>query len=116
MDSAERRWKEYKLQVPCLLIISYEIYIIVLVNSFCELAPSLIQTGHYLLSEVFCQDPLERYFSKQRHHGGGNENPTVVQFISNSMILTQQKEIRHDLKTMNVVIRIQVSVVWMNLC
>ena len=34
-------------------------------------------SGRYLLSEVFSQDPVEGYFSKQRHRGGGNENPTV---------------------------------------
>lgn len=74
-----------------------------IVNSFCELAPSLIHTsGHYLLSEVFSQDPLERYFSKQRHRGGGNENPTIEQFQSNAAILTQQQQTRHELKTMNV--------------
>ena len=34
-----------------------------IVKSFCELGPHLIKTtGNYLLSEVFSQDPLERYF------------------------------------------------------
>ena len=46
--------------------------------------------NHYILSEVFCQNPIERYFSKQRHREGGNENPTVDQFHSNSAILVQQ--------------------------
>ena len=73
------------------------------VNSFCALAPILIKkTGHYILSEVFCQDPIERYFSKQRHRGGGNENPTVDQFHSNSAILVQRQQIGRVLKTMNV--------------
>lgn len=72
-------------------------------QSFCELAPLLIRdSGRYLLSEVFSQDPVERYFSKQRHRGGGNENPTVEQFRVNAAILMQQQQIRHDLKTMNV--------------
>ena len=59
-------------------------------------------SGHYLLSEVFSQDPVERYFSKQRHRGGGNENPTVQQFETNAAILMQKQQTRHDLKTMNV--------------
>ena len=72
-------------------------------NSFCALAPILIKkTGRYILSEVFCQDPIERYFSKQRHRGGGNENPTVDQFHSNSAILVQRQQIGSVLKTMNV--------------
>ena len=72
------------------------------VHSFCELAPKLIETGNYLLSEVFCQDPLERYFSRQRHRGGGNDNPTVDQFHSNSDILVHIQQIKSDFKTMNV--------------
>ena len=71
-------------------------------NSFCELAPKLIKGGNYLLSEDFCQDPMERYFSRHRHCGGGNENPTVEQFHSNSDILLQLQQIKSDLKTMNV--------------
>lgn len=48
------------------------------VTSFCELVPKLVSnSSRYLLSEVFSQDPIERYFNKQRHRGGGNENPTV---------------------------------------
>ena len=71
-------------------------------HSFCELAPKLVTGGQYLLSEVFCQDPLERYFSKQRHRGEGNENPTVAQFFNNSAILMQRQHIRSDLTTTNV--------------
>ena len=71
-------------------------------HSFCELASKLTKGGNYLLSKVFCQDPLERYFSRQRHRGGGNENPTVEQFHSNSDILLQLQQVKSDLKTMNV--------------
>lgn len=34
----------------------------------------------YVLSERFNQDPLEEYFSKQRGLGGGNDNPSVLEF------------------------------------
>ena len=75
-----------------------------IVNSFCELAPKLLQSGEfeYLLSEVFSQDPLEAYFSRQRHKGGSCDNPSVQQFLSNTASLIQQGDIYHDLKTMNV--------------
>ena len=57
---------------------------IYIVTSFCELALMLIRnSGSYLLSEVFSQDPVERYFSKQCR-GGGNENLTVEQFQTQS--------------------------------
>ena len=56
----------------------------------------------YLLSEVFSQDPLEAYFSKQRHKGGSCDNPDVKQFYYNTISLVQQGEVYNDLKTMNV--------------
>jgi hypothetical protein len=51
---------------------------------------------------VFSQDPLERYFSRQRHRGGSNENPTASQVPYNASTLVQQQSMYHDLKTMNV--------------
>ena len=56
----------------------------------------------YLLSEVFSQDPLERYFSKQRHRGGSCDNPTALQVPYNASTLVQQNSVYRDLKTMNV--------------
>ena len=74
------------------------------VKSFTELAPQLLSLPNapYLLSEVFSQDPLERYFSRQRHRGGSNDNPTVCQVSHNATTLVQQQAIYHDLKTMNI--------------
>ena len=74
------------------------------VQSFAELGPKLLEIpgAKYLLSEVFSQDPLERYFSKQRHRGGSNDNPTAYQVPYNASTLVQQQSIYRDLKTMNV--------------
>ena len=74
------------------------------VKSFTELGPRLLRLPgvNYLLSEVFSQDPLERYFSRQRHHGGSNENPTANQVPYNATTLVQQQSMYHDLRTMNV--------------
>ena len=74
------------------------------VKSFTELGPQLLRLPgvKYLLSEVFSQDPLERYFSRQRHCGGSNENPTVNQVPYNAATLVQQQSMYHDLKSMNV--------------
>ena len=81
---------------------SYNYYDTVLF--FCELAPKLIEAEdvEYLLSEAFSQDPLEAYFSRQRHKGGGCDNPGVQQFYYNTASLVQQWEVYRDLKTMNV--------------
>ena len=56
----------------------------------------------YLLSDFFSQDPLERYFSRQCHRGGSNENPTAKQVPLNTMTLVQQQAVCQDLKTMNI--------------
>ena len=74
------------------------------VKSFTELGPKLlaIRGVEYLLSEVFSQDPLECYFSKQCHRGGSNENPTVEQVPLSTMTLVQHQSIYRDLKTMSI--------------
>ena len=46
---------------------------------------------HYLLSNRFNQDPLEEFFGIRRCHGGRCENPTVQQFIKNSVAIRIQK-------------------------
>ena len=102
------------------------LWILNAVNSFTELGPTLLKLPNvkYLLSEVFSQDPLERYFSRQRHRGGSNEvfsldpleryfsrqrhrggsndNPTAYQVPFNASTLVQQRSIYRDIKTMNV--------------
>ena len=72
------------------------------VKSFVQLAPQLLKLPYveYLLSEVFFQDPLERYFTRQRHKGGSND--TVHQVPLNAITLLQQQAIYKDLKTMKV--------------
>ena len=74
------------------------------VTLFTELAPKLLDLpgAAYLLSEVFSQDPLERYFSKQRHRGGSNENPTAAQVPFNASTLIQQRSMYKDIRTMSI--------------
>ena len=76
----------------------------ILVKSFTEVGPLLLQKGgvNYLLREIFSQDPLERYFSRQRHRGGSCDNPHVNQVLHNALSLLQQKETYRDLQTMNI--------------
>ena len=51
---------------------------------------------------MFSQDPLQRYFSRQRHRGGHNDNPIAYQVPYNASTLVQQRSVYRDLKTMNV--------------
>ena len=45
----------------------------------------------FLLSERFCQDPVETFFSHQRSKGGHSDNPTVKQFLDNTESIRIQK-------------------------
>ena len=60
--------------------------------SFIELIPLLLSVPNvkYVLSERFCQDPLESFFGKQRYHGGWNDNPSVKQFLENNASIRVQ--------------------------
>ena len=40
----------------------------------------------YILSERFCQDPLEAYFGKQRYKGGQNDNPSAKEYLDNAVV------------------------------
>ena len=53
--------------------------------------------------DVFNQDPIEIYFSRQCHCGGSNENPSVQEFFQNTATVIQQKSVYRDLKSMNVI-------------
>ncbi|XP_065662264.1 uncharacterized protein LOC124811383 isoform X3 [Hydra vulgaris] len=56
------------------------------VNSFTTLGKFLLVEGaEYILSEKFCQDPLEEYFGKQRMRLGSNDNPLLIEFNSNAL-------------------------------
>ena len=45
----------------------------------------------FILTERFCQDPVENFFGKQRGAGGRCENPTVQQFLYNTNSLRVQR-------------------------
>lgn len=51
------------------------------VNAFVESTKYLLRQGvPYILSQVFCQDPLEEHFGRHRGLGARHDNPTVHQF------------------------------------
>ena len=57
----------------------------------------LIQPGvKFILSERFCQDPVELFFGKQCAQGGRNDNPTVQQFLQNTVSLRIQGTVATD--------------------
>ena len=62
------------------------IFFPLIVHSFVEIVQYLFKVPgvKFILSEHFCQDPLEKYFGKQRQRGAANENPSVLQVINNA--------------------------------
>ena len=51
------------------------------VNSIIEATQFLLQHQiKYVLTERFCQDPLEDYFGRQRSLGSGKDNPSMADF------------------------------------
>jgi hypothetical protein len=57
-----------------------------------EIIPFLLKVKgvRYVLTEKFCQDPLESFFGKQRMKGGSNDNPNVATFLKNTSSLRVQ--------------------------
>ena len=67
----------------------YNHFITIAVNSFVEVATG-VPGVTYLLSERFCQDPLESFFGKQRYKEGFGDNPSVQEFLNNTVSLRVQ--------------------------
>ena len=64
-------------------------------EGFIALSTELFDEGYqYILSEhLLCQDTLEQYFSHQRHRTGSNNNPTMAEFLNNSLLLNTTKQV-----------------------
>ena len=43
----------------------------------------------YVLTETFCQDPLENYFDKQRSSGAHQDNPSLYDFAYNGYTIRE---------------------------
>ena len=67
--------------------------------SFIEFAPFLftIPGVTSFLSEKASQDPLEKFFGRQRLPGGVNDNPNVSQFLKNNQALRVINSIDYDI-------------------
>ena len=47
----------------------------------------------YVLTERFCQDPVEEYFGQQRMLGRRTENPDLQEYMHNANTIRVQKEV-----------------------
>ena len=57
--------------------------------SFTDLVQYLFTVSgvKYFLSERLCQDPLEKFFGKQRQRGKANKNPNIASALKNNQAL-----------------------------
>ena len=56
----------------------------------------------FVNARVFCQDPLEQYFSKQRGAGGGQNSVTVEGFLNTDAKITLTRDYNVRRKSSNV--------------
>ena len=63
-------------------------------HSSMELVKYLLNQGvPYVLTERFCQDPLENYFGQQRSIGRRKDNPSLRDFSYNDNTIRTQKSL-----------------------
>ena len=92
------------------MFISWQTYegIKITTYSSIELIKFLLNAGcPYVLTERFCQDPLENYFGRQRSMGHRKDNPSIRDFGYNDNTIRTQKifrpiagNCRHDDQTL----------------
>ena len=76
------------------MFLSWQTYegIQITVHSSIELIKYLLSQGvPYVLTERFCQDPLENYFGRQRSMGHRKDNPSLCDFDYNDNTIRTQK-------------------------
>ncbi len=94
LSSIERKPGKYSKGDKANMFISYQTYegLQITVKSVTELTKYLLSHGiQYILTERFCQDPLENYFGRQRAIGQRKDNPTMRDFGYNDNAIRNQK-------------------------
>ena len=67
-------------------------------NFFVELTTNLLTVPGVacVLSEKFCQNPLDSFFGKQRAQGGRSDNPDAKQFCDSTVSLRVQSSFQSE--------------------
>ena len=97
IQSTKDRPGNFTANAKSKMFISWQTYegIKITVNSVIELVKYLLSHGvSYVLTERFCQDPLENYFGRQRSMGARKDNPSVRDFGYNDNSIRNQKVFR----------------------
>lgn len=82
-DSTENRQGNFTQSARAKMFLSWQTYegFSITVHSAIEVVRFLLEEGmEFVLTERFCQDPVEEYFGKQRQLGRRSDNPDIHQF------------------------------------
>jgi len=72
------------------------------INGFIGAMSYLLSIGaKFVNARVFCQDPIEQYFSKQRGYGGGLNNVSADTFFSNESKISIHRDLNVGRKSGN---------------
>ena len=75
------------------------------VNSIIEATQFLLwHQVKYVLTERFCQDPLENWFGRQRSLGLRKDNPSMADFGYNNNVIRNQKNSNQSLMVMSLIV------------
>ena len=93
-DSVAQRPGNYDENARARMFISRQTYegMKISIYSLIELVKFLLNSGiDYVLTNRFCQDPVEQYFGKQRGIGRRSDNPTIYAFGYNDNRIRMQR-------------------------
>lgn len=95
-ESVANRPGEYTNNARSKMFLSWQTYegLKITVHSVVEATKFLLNEGmEYVLTERFCQDPLEEYFGNQRKLGRRSDNPDMRQFGYNNNTIRVQRAV-----------------------
>lgn len=95
-DSTENRPGNFTQNARAKMFLSWQTYegFKITVHSVTEVVKFLLEEGmEFVLTERFCQDPVEEYFGKQRQLGRRSDNPDIRQFGYNSNTIRIERSI-----------------------
>ena len=94
--STETRQGNFTQNARARMFLSWQTYegYKITVHSVIEAIKFLLQEGmEFVLTERFCQDPVEEYFGKQRKIGRRSENPDIRMFGYNNNTIRIQRSV-----------------------
>ena len=97
-ESTKNRPGNFNQNARARMFLSWQTYegIKVTVYSAIEAIKFLLQEGtEFVLTERFCQDPLEEYFGNQRKLGRRNDNPDIQRTVSCQSGNTRGRKDKH---------------------